>query len=249
MKFYLIFVIMMMHSGLALAQKLKVITHEFPPFSYIDENNQLTGMSVEILHAVFNDMKFSEYDIDIQPWKRALKMARSNPNHLLFPFARKDNREADFEWVGKAGPRKISLFKLKSRQDIKENRHIDTYKQYLVSSLRGTAYTHALDELEFTSTANTTTPLQSILMLYKGRVDLVLDDDAVFYHSIKNYGQSNSQITTDKIQRVVQFSEPSDRWFGFGKGSDEQLVKEFKNSYDKLAKKGVIAGITKQYFE
>ncbi|MGB1239400.1 MAG: transporter substrate-binding domain-containing protein, partial [Pseudomonadales bacterium] len=92
-KLAIIFVLLFNHT-LLLAQPLKVITHDFPPFSYTREG-KLQGLSVEMLNAVLTKMKFTDYQIVTLPWKRALKEGQK-PGNLLFPFARKPSREPNF---------------------------------------------------------------------------------------------------------------------------------------------------------
>ncbi|NRA20539.1 MAG: transporter substrate-binding domain-containing protein [Oceanospirillaceae bacterium] len=249
MKILAILLFVLLQSNALLAEKLRIITHEYPPFSYTDENDQLVGMSIELLHAVFQDMDFEDYELRVFPWKRALKSARNNPNRLLFPLSRKPDRELDFDWVGKAGPRRISLFKLSSRAEIHNNQELSHYKQYVIASLRGAAYTKALSNQEFTRIETTAVPEQDVNLLYRGRVDMVLSDDAVFYHIIKTVSLGDVTFNTSSVERVVGFSEPSDRWFAFGKGSDKQLVAQFIISYEKLVKQGIVDQIIEKYFK
>jgi polar amino acid transport system substrate-binding protein len=232
-----------------LAKKLEIITHDFPPFSYLNKDGELSDMSVEILTAALKDMNFTDYTISIYPWSRALKSVSNKPNYLLFPFARKKNREANFIWAGKAGPRKISLFKLRSRKDITNNQALKHYQNLWVASMRGTAYTKALSLKEFTNTEETTTPIQSTLLLYRDSVDLVLEDDAVFFHSIKQHNTESDTLSTLAFEKVKSFSKSSDRWFGFGAGTDTTLTNKFIRSYQKLENSGIIRQIVTEYFK
>lgn len=243
----IIYLFLLLLPSLALAQKkLTIVTHDFPPFSY-QHAGQYRGMSVEILYAVLGKMQFKQFEIVSLPWKRALKEGQK-PGHLLFPFARKPNREIRFDWVAKAGPRKISLFKLRDRRDIQTARENAFYKEFSVASLIGTAYSKALEDQGFKKRHQSNTPMQSVLMLARERVDLVLEDDAVFYHSLKSYNAGLFDHEKISAEKVTHFSKASDRWFAFGKGSDQQLVEGFKLAYQQLKAQGVIEGITKRYF-
>ncbi len=229
--------------------KLSIITHIFPPFSY-SENNEIKGMSTEILLEVLKEMKHKNYQIKVLPWKRALLTVWDSKNLLLYPFARKPNREEYFIWVGKAGPRLIGLYKLKSRKGIVAN-DIDQAKKYKVGSLRGTAYTKKLHENGFKIINEVTLPIQNIKMLYRKKIDLVLEDEAVLFHSIKLHNKEvkdEKRLDESQIERTLFFSPTTDRWFGFGAKSDQDLVNKFEDAYKTLEKRGVIKQINSKYF-
>ena len=85
-------------SGLA---SLTFITEEYPPYNYID-NQQLTGISIDLLEAIFaaTETPLSRHDVRYYPWVRGYELALSQPNTVLFSTTRTPAREVNFHWVG-----------------------------------------------------------------------------------------------------------------------------------------------------
>lgn len=84
---------------------LTYLTEESPPYNYL-ENNQLQGLSVELLLKA-SDYYLSRKDISLQPWPRAYKATLKGPNTVLFSVTRTAAREHLFKWVGPIRTSKI----------------------------------------------------------------------------------------------------------------------------------------------
>lgn len=80
---------------------LTFITEEYPPYNYLD-NQQLTGLSISLLEAIFTATKTSKslHDVHYYPWVRGYELTLSQPNTVLFSTTRTPAREASFHWVG-----------------------------------------------------------------------------------------------------------------------------------------------------
>ncbi|WP_088328955.1 transporter substrate-binding domain-containing protein [Lacimicrobium sp. SS2-24] len=79
--------------------ELHFLTEHSPPAQYINEVEQIDGVTIQLirhLQARLNEkIRFS-----LLPWARAMKMARQQPNTVLFETVRTPEREALFQWVG-----------------------------------------------------------------------------------------------------------------------------------------------------
>lgn len=56
--------------GMALAQELRLVSTEYPPYMYM-ENGQARGIYVDIVQNIFNEMGING-TIELMPWKRAV---------------------------------------------------------------------------------------------------------------------------------------------------------------------------------
>lgn len=80
-------------------RNLQVITEDYPPLNYY-EDGELTGLSVEILRLVYNELGVEFPDIDVMPWARGYHLAQSGRPVMLFTMSRTPAREPLFQWVG-----------------------------------------------------------------------------------------------------------------------------------------------------
>ncbi len=228
--------------------KLTIITHDYPPFSYMEEN-EVKGFSTEILREVLKEMKHENFEIKIFPWKRAYVTVEDSKNFLLYSVARKPHREKHFLWAGRSGPRSVGMYKLKSRKDIIVP-DIEHARKYHVASTKGAAYTKAAYDKGFNSIQENPDLIQNIRMLYSGRVDLIIADEVALVHSIRAYNKEaavENVLDESQIERAVYFSPKSHRWFAFGAKSDRELVSKFQSAYETVEKKGVIDKLQSQY--
>lgn len=89
---------------------LTFITEEYPPYNYLN-NQQLTGLSIDLLEAIFTATKtpLSRHNIRYYPWVRGYELALSQPNIVLFSTTRTAAREANFHWVGPIAQDRVVL--------------------------------------------------------------------------------------------------------------------------------------------
>ena len=88
-----------MASTQAWAQKLVLMTEEYPPFNMSAADGKLIGISTDIVRAVMREAKV-DYSMSVSPWMRAMTMARTHQGHCVFSMSRLADRETDYRWVG-----------------------------------------------------------------------------------------------------------------------------------------------------
>ena len=98
-KCLLLIVFLMLNASSSIAKQL-VVTEVLPPYQLYNENNVLSGFSVEVLEALFKITK-DDIDLKVLPWARAYRTALNKPNTLIFSLSRSPSRENLFFWGGK----------------------------------------------------------------------------------------------------------------------------------------------------
>lgn len=78
---------------------LSYYTEIYPPSSFYN-NNQLTGISVELMRAMWRDMNMPQQKIIVVPWARGYRQISMHPNNVLFAMSRTAERDPLFKWVG-----------------------------------------------------------------------------------------------------------------------------------------------------
>jgi len=74
------------------AQHLRVVTENWPPYNFFNQNDQIVGSSTEVVRAVLEKAGFS-YSIEVYPWARSYSIAQNNSNVLIYTILRTPFRE------------------------------------------------------------------------------------------------------------------------------------------------------------
>jgi polar amino acid transport system substrate-binding protein len=82
-------------------ESLSFYTTEMPPYNYV-ENGSLTGISVDLLELVTEEMgkKVSREELQLLSWSEGYQAALTQKNSMIFTIARIPSREASFKWAG-----------------------------------------------------------------------------------------------------------------------------------------------------
>jgi polar amino acid transport system substrate-binding protein len=81
------------------AAPLEVLTEDYPPFSMLDSDGRVTGLSTEIVRELFKRAGV-DYRLSLLSWKLAYKRTRNTANTALYSTTRTPERELLFKWVG-----------------------------------------------------------------------------------------------------------------------------------------------------
>ncbi len=94
-----------------IAGDITIMTEEWPPYNYT-ENGKAKGFSVEIVHAIMNELKIN-YKIIFLPGARGKMYLQSKSNHMLFSIFRTKEREKMYKWIGPISEDSIYFYKKK----------------------------------------------------------------------------------------------------------------------------------------
>lgn len=157
-----------------LAERVNIVTTDFPPYSFI-QDNKVVGLATEVVTEALHAADLNYNPIKILPWARAYSTALNNKNTLIYSIARSTEREPLFHWVGKVAPYRIHLYKLKSRQDIQVN-SLEDAKKYVVGGEFADIKQEYLVKKGFIKDKNlrlVAADELNIRMLFAGRIDLI----------------------------------------------------------------------------
>jgi polar amino acid transport system substrate-binding protein len=94
---FLAMLLPLLFAGAAQAEPLKLVTEEYPPFSF-REKNVFKGASVDQVDILMKGAGLA-YSIDMMPWARALALAETNKSTCVFTTVHNDERDGKFKWV------------------------------------------------------------------------------------------------------------------------------------------------------
>lgn len=91
-------------------KSLTLYTEDLAPYNMI-ENDQITGISSEILSAALNRLQIG-FTLRMVAWQRAYHEAQTEPNACVYSTVRTADREELFRWIGPIGRDTLAVFVL-----------------------------------------------------------------------------------------------------------------------------------------
>ncbi len=238
-------------ASLSVASPIKIVTTDFPPYSYLIDGNP-SGMATEVVLAILKDLGMNT-KIEYYPWARAYKMATYEKNILIYTLAGTPQRENIFHFIGEISTRVSYFLKLKSRKDIKIE-SVNDLKQYSIGVVRDYATDKQLITMGLENNLQRVgNDIQNIAKLFMGRIDLFpIDELIVAYHiRLHNKGARKTKqayFEFTKLEKVFKLpNQGQGRMLAFSFNTSPEIVKIFKDSFQRIKRKGIIESIRNKY--
>lgn len=214
----------------SLDKKITFYSEVYPPANYI-ENNELVGITVDSLKAVWQDLNIPEQEIAVVPWSRGYRFVLNKPNTALFTMSRTHPREGLFKWVGPVFQSTHVLIAKKTKNfNFKNLGEIFYHK---VAAVRGDISEIALMQVGFPefNMAKVTDLESAYRMLESDRVDMVVA-------TIHGFAYLSAQLGTDvKNYQAVWEVNKVGNYIAFNKETPDEIISQYQRSFDKLADK------------
>ena len=119
------------------ANSFRILTNEEPPTNYLDENKIITGITVDIVKKLQEELNL-ENKIELMTWARAYNIAQNNANIALFTAGKTSHRiQEGFYFIGPVITKKHILYS-KSNKNISINSSLDIKSKDLkIAAMRG----------------------------------------------------------------------------------------------------------------
>jgi len=244
MKRLIIILILFICNPVSGGQKLMVLTEDWPPFNY-KENNRIVGISTDLVIAALNKAGL-EYTLHLYPWKRAYQVTRDATNTLLFTTSRTKKRETLFKWIGPLFSRKIVMYKLKSRNDIHIN-SLEDLKKYQLGILRGGSVEEYLRTKGFQNQVHyqcVAKEKQNILKLFANRIDMIPGSDMSMAFRMKNTPYKFSDL-----QSAFVLIDEGGYYVAINNKTSDTIVNRIQTAFDQLVHDGLRQKIVQKYLE
>ena len=212
-------------------KKLRIVTEHLPPYQIAQNGSLVGGASSLIMNELLKRAGIKSR-VEVLPWARALKIAESEKNVLIFSIVRSPERESQFKWIGQLHHMEYHFFSSTLRQDIKVENTVDALK-YNVAAVRGSFEANSLEQLGFKKNVNliyTADYDSAWSMVHKGRVDLFYGNSPI----IK--GLESINWKPEQVKKHEFVVEMYDLYLAASKQTDEDLVLELSNILDGIRK-------------
>jgi polar amino acid transport system substrate-binding protein len=229
---YFICAFLAMISPHVVAEKLLVVTENFRPYNYID-NDRVEGVATDIVRKVL-DRAGVDYQIAVYPWARAYRMAQTDKNILIYSLMRIPSREKMFKWIGALGKGGTTyLYRLQKNSHINPVT-IEAAKQYQIVTNIDSMDHLWLKENGFNKLLVPPAIEQGLRMFYKGRGDMMAFDNISMYPESKNVGQDSTRL----VEVMPLFKTPP--YIAMSLVTSSKLIEKITQAYDALVLEGKI---------
>ena len=213
------------------SQALRIITVVEPPASYLDSHGHLTGFSVEVVQAIQRILN-DKTQIEVMPEARAIHIARTEPNVLVFSFSRTESREKEFHWINHLSVKAWSVYALSSNpiqiQNLQQLRKVNA-----IGVVRGDIREEWLTQQGFNNLHPSVNHQQNIMRLRSGRLDLIAYESQGIQHLLLEEG-----LELQDIRPVFQLKRSDVYLLMSKKGTDMELVELWRQAAEKLKSSG-----------
>ncbi|MFQ2241092.1 substrate-binding periplasmic protein [Aeromonas dhakensis] len=224
------------------AETLQVVTEDYAPYNYLEEA-EVKGLGTEVVEAMLEEAGF-EYSLDIYPWARAISLARSRPNVLIYSISRFPEREAQFQWIGVIARIDFHVFALAKRDDIKPFSQLSQARAWSIGTVRNDALEQYLISRNFSNLQRNNNHEANLLKLLMGRIDLwpVSQETAYYYARQAGYGSSTLKIVHD-----IEDFTGGDLYVAASLKTSPEVVKRLQEALATIKQNGIYDGIVKRY--
>jgi polar amino acid transport system substrate-binding protein len=223
-------------------EKIQAVTEEFAPFNYT-ENGKVTGYSTQVVEEMFRRAGVT-YELHSYPWSRTYKLAQTLPNVVIFTLARTPEREKEFQWIGALAKRRLYLYKLASRQDLKAD-NIEGARKYWVAVNRDDAAEKLLLGLGFSYEKNldlSPSDDASLNKLLAGRIDFITGSDYTIDYLLQKNG-----VPTGRLKRSLPLVDQGEYFVAASKNTPPATIQHLRAAFEQMEKDGTIKGLQPRF--
>lgn len=215
---------------------LEVLTEDYPPFSMMNDDNQISGLSTEIVEALFKRAGV-EYNISLLTWKRAYARTRNTANTALYSTTRTPEREALFKWVGPLVKNHWAFF---ARHDSALSvASLNDAKQYSAGGYNGDAVARYLWTQGFEKLQLADSERDNLQLLASGKIKLWATGEY-----LGPYLARQEHVVAPKLLWTFREAQMS---LAFNKSAPDELIKKLNDTLEEMRKDGVIDAISAKY--
>jgi len=225
---------------LPMVSALTIYTEISGKAQYYDENNRLTGSSVEMVREIQRRLGDST-PIQVVPWARGYNELENGTEVLLFSTTMTDEREPLFKWVGPVFRldwafyvKKGSGVVIASLEEAKALERIGTY--------RDDAREKFLISQGFENLDSTNNSVLNVKKLIAGRLDAVISSDEGIIASLIEAGFGPEDVEEAFNIRTYEL------YLSFSKDTSDEIVNKWHNAMKQMYTDGTFQEIYQRYY-
>ncbi|EAQ67628.1 putative ABC amino acid transporter solute binding protein [Marinomonas sp. MED121] len=212
---------------------IQVVTENLKPLNYL-EGGEVKGTATRLVRMVLKEAGLTA-NFQVYPWARAYAMAQHDKNTLIYTINRTAEREAKFQWIGLLASEEhnSALYRLKTNPHIRANT-LEDAKKYAIGVNFLDVNHEILKSEGFTNINAVSERSQSIKMLMRNRIDLILGSYPVLVEAFNALGQP-----IEKIEKLISF-KVSRPYMAMSNKTPKAMVEKVRKAYQDLLEAGEI---------
>lgn len=219
---------------------LHYYTEEFPPLNYRD-NNELHGISLEILDAVMSGYRtnLTRNQVLLLPWSEGYDLAKKGPRTVLFSVARTPDRENLFKWAGPFASSSNAIFSAKSGNVTYQNS--SALKSLRIGIIANTSSISSLKDIGIPESSLITgrDGADMVSMLESGTIDAWSTGEITGMHFLRIFAKDPGSY--DVLYRFP----PADYYYAFSLDTPDTLVEAFQHGINTVRSEKNETGVTR----
>ncbi|WP_431191899.1 substrate-binding periplasmic protein [Pseudomonas halotolerans] len=222
------------------AGEYQIVTEEWAPYNY-QENNQLTGMTTEIVRAIMA-LTGDDFEVHLQPSMRATQVLRTRSKTIMFSLFRTAEREPLYKWVGPIVEESIYAYQLASAPPVNSLEQLLHAPQ--ITTRHAGLVPQMLQSLGFNNVDKSATGSKLLYrMLLAGRTGIIVGDtDAgVAYYS------RQLNIAPGTLRKIPIELYRSSLYIAFSPDSEDEVVAAWAKALEQLRRSGEVERIQRRY--
>ncbi|RZI59054.1 MAG: transporter substrate-binding domain-containing protein, partial [Rubrivivax sp.] len=184
--------------------------------------------------------------VQVLPWQRSVQEAARRADSVLFSLTRTPERETQYRWVGPISPRRILVYRLNHRTDVRPQ-SLKELKGLRVGVTRDSAAGRQLiadglrPEVELELATDDATNLRKLLA---GRMDLIVMLDWAAAWHLRELKLPYATLTP-----VLPMDVDKSYWYGLPADSDPALARRLQAALDRIRRDGRYERLRQHYFD
>lgn len=186
---------------------LSIVTENYPPYQFVTEKGDITGVRTEFIQAVFDSSPL-RYRLTMLPWARAYKMTLETPNTCLFSIIYTKERDPQFIWVDTIGEVQGGFFTTAERSKQLSLSSLNDLHQYTIAVPRDGVGQLILESKGFMVNKELVLVNDwqlAIDMVVKGRVDFMVTNELVISYQLEQLQKPKRALK--KVFTIPEFED------------------------------------------
>ena len=216
----------------ALDTTFRVVTENIP-LTKASSNSPASGEATDYVRRLLAEANIEDFELVFQPWRRAYREANHTPNTLIYPLARTEERESQFQWIIKLLPANYYLFRLAQREDLSLD-NVEEAKHARIGVVNYSVYHEHLLKLGFSNIQVVNSSTQNIKKLMLGRIDYFVTSDSGIFPLCKRTGIDCNSLAPAALLDGAS----SGLYLAAAQNSDLQSLNSLKSAHFRLQVSG-----------
>lgn len=200
-------------SSFASAESYSLVTLQYPPYQY-EENGVVDGIVVRILNRAF-EIAGHEIEIEVMPWKRAIKMAKEGEADAIFTAYKTAERETFLDYSTVVVMEQVVSVFTQPDTNIGYDGTMGSLADVSLGLVSGLSYGATVDDAiaagTFQQVDYANTSEQNVTKLIKGRIDALIMNRYNALHMASELGSAHTIKEADpeisSVPSYIAFSK------------------------------------------